>query len=150
MVICQFLIIEIRNSLRDWKEIALRFREEYLISLFFYRPQAFTNTFSKVCIFFVIKNATIDLCPHYCFAAFSTVPTETFENDRIARRDVSWTLWACYKHMRLRYFRSLFSFWCVFDRFRPSTLKRSVLVLVHFQERFLIGAFWMKTLRVLV
>ena len=39
-----------------------------------------------------------------------------------------------------------------FYRFRPSTLKRSVcvLVLVHFQERFLIDAFWMKALRVLV
>ena len=39
-----------------------------------------------------MKNAAIDLRPHYRFAAFSTVQTETFENDRIARRDVSWTL----------------------------------------------------------
>ena len=30
----------------------------------------------------------------------------------IARCDVSWTLCACYKHTRLRYF---WSFWCVFD-----------------------------------
>ena len=39
----------------------------------------------------------------------------TFENDRIARcqGDVSWT----YKHTRPRYFRSSFSFWCVFRPF---------------------------------
>ena len=35
------------------------------------------------------------------------VHTKTFQKDRIARCDVSWTLW---------YFRSSFSSWCVFDR----------------------------------
>ena len=48
-------------------------------------------------------------CPHYCFDAFSTVHTKTFESDRIARCHVSWTLCACYKHTHLRWFRS--SFW---------------------------------------
>ena len=41
-------------------------------------------------------------CPHYRFDAFSTVHTKTFESDRIARCDVSWTLCACYKHTHLR------------------------------------------------
>ena len=48
-------------------------------------------------------------CPHYRFDAFSIVHTKTFESDRIARCDVSWTLCACYKHTHLRWFRS--SFW---------------------------------------
>ena len=33
--------------------------------------------------------------------------------DRIARCDVNYPLCECYKHTHLRYFRSLFSFWCV-------------------------------------
>ena len=41
-------------------------------------------------------------CPHYRFDAFSTVHTKTFESDRIARCDVSWTLCACHKHTHLR------------------------------------------------
>jgi len=67
--------------------------------------------------------------------AFSTIHTKTFENDRIA----------------LRYFRSLFWFWCDFDLY-PSKIIRYVcaFVLIHFQERFQIDAFSMKTLSVLV
>ena len=92
------------------------------------------------------------IASNYNFDAFSTLPTKTFENDRIARSDVSWTLCAGYKDTRLRYFRSSFSFWCVFDRFRPSTLIRyeCVFKVTHFQERFQIDAFSMKTLSVLV
>ena len=37
---------------------------------------------------------------------------EMFKTDRIARCDVSWTLCARYKH----------AFWCVFDRFQPTSL----------------------------
>ena len=48
-----------------------------------------TNAFSKECVFVVIKNASMDWCPHYLFHAFLTVRTKTFENDRIARCDVS-------------------------------------------------------------
>ena len=45
---------------------------------------------SKVCIFAAIKNASInDSRPNSRFDAFSTVHTKTFENDRIARCDVS-------------------------------------------------------------
>ena len=58
------------------------------------------------------------------FRWFSTVHTKTFENDRITRCDVSWTLCACYKHTRLWYFRSSFLFWCVSELFWPSTLVR--------------------------
>ena len=111
----------------------------------------YTNAFSKVCVFVVNENASIDSRAHYCSDAFSTVHTKTFENDnpvpracltviqrnwlvilvadqkdrtigepdcenvRITRCDVSWTLCARYKHTRLRYFRSSYSFWCVFD-----------------------------------
>ena len=60
--------------------------------------------------------ASINSRSHYCFDVFSTVHTRTLEIDRIARCDVSWTLCACYKHTRLRYFRSPFSFSCVFVR----------------------------------
>ena len=65
----------------------------------------------------------------------------------IARCDVSWSLWACYKQRRLWYFRLSFSFWYVFDRFRPSTVKRYVwvFVLIHSNR-----CFSMKTLRVSV
>ena len=100
----------------------------------------------------MIENASIALRQNYNFDAFSTLHTKTFENDRIARSDVSWTLCAGYKDMRLRYFRSSFSFWRVFDRFRPSTLIRyeCVFKVTHFQERFQIDAFSMKTISVLV
>ena len=39
--------------------------------------------------FFVFDNASIDSRLHYSFDAFSAVHTKTFENDRIARCDVS-------------------------------------------------------------
>ena len=39
----------------------------------------------------------------------SRVYTKMYENDRISRCDVSWTLCACLKHTRLRYLRSSFS-----------------------------------------
>ena len=51
-----------------------------------------TNSISKVCVFVFIQNAPIDSRPHYRFGAFSTVGTETFENKRLARCDVCWTL----------------------------------------------------------
>ena len=53
---------------------------------------AHTNWISKVCVFVFIQNASIDSRPHYRFGAFSTVRTETFENKRLARCDVCWTL----------------------------------------------------------
>ena len=76
-----------------------------------------TTAFSKVCLFFVvIENASIDLRPQYRFYAISTVGTKTLKNDRIARRDVSWTPCESYsKHTCLRYFRSSLSVRCVFD-----------------------------------
>ena len=43
------------------------------------------------------------------FRLFTLKRSKTID---IARCDVSWTLCACYKHTRLRYF---WSFWCVFD-----------------------------------
>ena len=60
----------------------------------------------------VIEIASIDSrqCPHYPFDAFSTDHTKTFENGRIVRCGVSWTLCACYKHTRLRYFGHRFHF----------------------------------------
>ena len=41
-----------------------------------------SNAFWKVCVFVIIENSSINSGPHYCFDAFSTVPTKTFENDR--------------------------------------------------------------------
>ena len=52
----------------------------------------------KVCVFVFIEKASMNSCSRYRFDTFSTVRTRTFENDRIARCDVSWTLCACYKH----------------------------------------------------
>ena len=88
------------------------------------------------------RNASIDSRPHYRFNAFSTSLPKTFENDSIARCDVSETLCACHKHARRRSFRSSFFFW---TRFRPSTLIR-----IYMRFRFQIDAFAMKTLCVLV
>ena len=78
---------------------------------------AYTNTFSKVCVFVGSENASrSNRVPLYRFDTFSTVHTKTFENGRIARCDVSGPLCARYKHACLRYFRCSFSFWCVFVR----------------------------------
>ena len=84
------------------------------------------------------RKKSIDSRPHYRLDAFWTVHSKMFENDRTARCDVSWTLRTCYKHTRLWYFRSPFSFWCVFDCFQPSTLIRyaCVFVLITFREPF--------------
>ena len=92
-----------------------------------------TNSFSEVCVFVVIENALIDSHPHYHFDAFSIILTKMLENDKIACCDVSRTLCACYKHTRLRYFRSSFSFWCVFD---CSHYWRYVCVFVFFNSVF--------------
>ena len=48
------------------------------------RRSVHTNAFSKVCLFVVIDNASIDFGPHYCFDAFSTVHMKKFENDSVA------------------------------------------------------------------
>ena len=54
-----------------------------------YEDPVHTSALSKVYVFVVIENASIDSRPHYRFYAFSNVRTKTFENDRIARFDVS-------------------------------------------------------------
>jgi len=53
------------------------------------------HVFSKVFVFVVTENASIDWRPHYCFDAFSTVPTKPFEKDRT----VIGILCACYQHI---------------------------------------------------
>ena len=58
-------------------------------SLYLYEGPVHTNALSNVYVFVVIENASIDSRPHYRFYEFSTVLTKTFENDRIARYDVS-------------------------------------------------------------
>ena len=97
---------------------------------------AYTNTFSKVCIFVGSENASrSNRVPLYRFDTFSTVHTKTFENGRIARCDVSGPLCARYKHACLRYFRCSFSFWCVFVRPHKYDMY-IVFALIHFQEHF--------------
>ena len=91
-------------------------------SLNLYEGPVHTNALSNVYVFVVIENTSIDSRPHYRFYEFSTVLTKTFENDRIARYDVSWTLRTCYKNIHLRYFQSSFSFCCVFDRLHQSDM----------------------------
>ena len=107
-----------------------------------------TSAFSKVCIFLVIKNASINSRSHYRSDAFLTVHTKMLENDRIARCDVSWTKCAWYKLTHAPAIFSVFVF--ILMRFRPSTPLWYVCVFVsiHFQERFQIDAFSMKTLSV--
>ena len=58
-------------------------------SLNLYEGPVHTNALSNVYVFVVIENASIYSRPHYRFYAFSNVLTKTFENDRIARCDVS-------------------------------------------------------------
>ena len=62
-----------------------------------------TKALSIIMVFVIIENASIDQ-----FASTATIlmrfglsKTRTFESDRIARCDVSWTLCACYRHARL-------------------------------------------------
>ena len=72
---------------------------------------------------------------------------------RIARCDVCWTLYARCKHTLLWYFRSSFSFWSVFERFRPSTLIGYPMYAFHSDEPLrTYSNRWvaMKTLSVLV
>ena len=69
----------------------------------------------KVCVFVFIEKASMNSRSHYRFDAFSTVRAKKFENDRIARCDVSWTLCALYKNARLWSFWSSFSIWSVFE-----------------------------------
>ena len=116
-------------------------------------------------------------CTHQCrlqsmqFCCWSKTPlsirvhTNVLMRFRLSTLKLFWkrkncTLWlevelqvsACYKHTLLRFFRSPFSFWCVFDHYWPSAPIRyvCVFVLIHFQEPFQIDAFSAKTLRVLV
>ena len=90
----------------------------------------------------------MDSWPHYRFDAFSTVHTKTFENNTIARCDVNRTLCACFKHVPV-HMTSLF-FTRPFLTVHTNTMYVCVFVLIHFQERFLIDEFSMKTLSVLV
>ena len=53
------------------------------------------DAFSKVCVFVVFENASIDSRPHYRFDAFSNVHTKTFENDSSTRFNAIWNLCAC-------------------------------------------------------
>ena len=64
------------------------------------------------------RNASIVRVRATVLIRFRLSTRQTFENDRVARCDASWTQCAfCNK----RYYRSSFLFWCVFDRFRPYT-----------------------------
>ena len=74
------------------------------------------KAFLKVCVSVFLENASIDSRPPYRFDAFSTVHTKTFENDRTARCDRSWTLGPCYKQTRLRFFGHCFHFDAFFER----------------------------------
>ena len=58
---------------------ALRDNTRRLIVLWGLLGPVHTNAFSKVCVFVVIENASIDSRPHYRFDAFSTVRTKTLE-----------------------------------------------------------------------
>ena len=86
------------------------------------------DAFSKVCVFVVFENASIDSRPHYRFDAFSNVHTKTFENDRIKRFNVC----ACPSmpgyNPRGRYDVIIF----IFMRFRQSTLIRYVSMRFRF------------------
>ena len=86
------------------------------------------DAFSKVCVFVVFENASIDSRPHYRFDAFSNVHTKTFENDRIKRFNVC----ACPSmpgyNPRGRYDVIIF----ILMRFRQSTLIRYVSMRFRF------------------
>ena len=77
-----------------------------------------TDTFFRSMRFRCHRSASIVRVRATVLICFRLSTRQTFENDRIARCDASWTL--C-KYYNKRYFRSSFLFWCVFDRFRPST-----------------------------
>ena len=104
------------------------------INYWFYFALLWNHVLAKLrprlhkCIFVVIENTSIDSLPHNHFDAFSAVHTKTFENDRIARCDVSWTLCG---HRSVIVFISM-----RFYRFRPSKLIRYVcdFILIYFQK----------------
>ena len=90
------------------------------------------DAFSKVCVFVVFENASIDARPHYRFDAFSNVHTKTFENDSSTRFNAIWNLCACPSmpgyNSRGTYDVIVF----ILMRFRPSTLIRYVSVRFRF------------------
>ena len=90
------------------------------------------DAFSKVCVFVVFENASIDSRPHYRFDAFSNVHTKTFENDSSTRFNAIWNLCACPSmpgyNSRGTYDVIVF----ILMRFRPSTLIRYVSVRFRF------------------
>ena len=111
------------------------------------------DAFSKVCVFVVFENASIDSRPHYRFDAFSNVHTKTFENDSSTRFNAIWNLCACPSmpgyNSRGTYDVIVF----ILMRFRPFTLIGYVSVRFRFDppsRAFQIEAFSMKTLSVLV
>ena len=83
------------------------------------------DAFSKVCVFVVFENASIDSRPHYRFDALSNVHTKTFENDRIKRFNV----YACPGTTHVVDMTSSFF---ILMRFRPSTLIRYVSMRFRF------------------
>ena len=90
------------------------------------------DAFSKVCVFVVFENASIDSRLHYRFDAFSNIHTKTFENDSSTRFNVIWNLCACPSmpgyNPRGTYDVIVFTLM----RFRPSTLIRYVSVRFRF------------------
>ena len=93
------------------------------------------------------QNASIESRLRYLFDVLSTVSTKTFQNVRIARCDVSWSLCA-----RLQTHACDISFWSAFDPFRPSA-SNTICMRFRFdslQKRLQIDAFSKETLSVLV
>ena len=111
---------------------------------------------SKVCVFAVIKNASInDSRLHNRFDAFSTAHTKTFQKDSIARRDVNGTSMRMLQTQKALMFLGIVFVLMRFQSFSTRTgvggggggglhwLIRYVgaFVLIDFHERFQIGAF---------
>ena len=108
---------------------------------------------SKVCVFAVIKNASInDSRLHNRFDAFSTAHTKTFQKDSIALRDVSGTSMRMLQTQKALMFLGIVFVLMRFQPFSTRTgggggvlhwLIRYVggFVLIDFQERSQIGAF---------
>ena len=106
---------------------------------------------SKVCVFAVIKNASInDSRLHNRFDAFSTAHTKTFQKYSIARRDVSGTSMHMLQTQKALMFLGIVF---VLMRFQPFSTRTGggglhrliryvgAFVFIDFQERFQIGAF---------
>ena len=109
-----------------------------------------TNAFSKVCVFFVIENASIDSRPHYRLMRFRQ---STKKRSKMIKLQAV-TYIELYAHATNTHACNNCGhrFRFVLLRFRPSTLTRfvCVFVLIHSQGRFQIDAFSMKTSCVLV